>query len=287
MFAKITITYIFYRGVKMEELIEKLITFGFTRTEALVYLSLVKAGQSSGYKISKDLNISRSSIYQAIEALFSKGFILLLPGETKEYVGKDPDILFNELEKKFVSNAQSLKNELNILKAERKDEFFLTMKSEETIFLKIREIINSATQELYINSDFDLSFLKEEFKNAIKRKVRIIIFSFKKHPNLDLPIETLYLDEGEFIAHNHRLMIVCDLKESLVVDNISDTINATSTNNELFIRILAEHIHHDIYLLKLKEKYGNDVDDSMYINTEYERRFCLKFRDYGSPKNNK
>ena len=47
----------------------------------------------------------------------------------------------------------------------------------------------------------------------------------------------------------------------------------TVSNNALFIKILCEHIHNDIYLLKLKERYGKEIyHSSLRLNTDFERR---------------
>ncbi|EET2415962.1 TrmB family transcriptional regulator, partial [Escherichia coli] len=49
----------------MIHLVNKLINFGFTRTDAQVYISLLKNGRSSGYKIAKEISLSRSSVYSS------------------------------------------------------------------------------------------------------------------------------------------------------------------------------------------------------------------------------
>lgn len=46
----------------------------------------------------------------------------------------------------------------------------------------------------------------------------------------------------------------------------------TITGNKLFVKIMSEHIHNDIYLLKLRELYGREMYDKIHIDTAYERR---------------
>ena len=53
----------------MKKMISHLEKLGFTRTECLVYIQLVKAGQSNGSQIAKLLNMSRSSVYSALNKL--------------------------------------------------------------------------------------------------------------------------------------------------------------------------------------------------------------------------
>ena len=80
----------------MQDVIDKLMGFGFTKTEAIVYVTLLKFGKMNGYKMAKELNISRSNVYQTLESLYKKGYVFMTPGDSKEYEAKDPDILFKE-----------------------------------------------------------------------------------------------------------------------------------------------------------------------------------------------
>ena len=93
----------------MYSLGEKLESFGLTRTESLVYLILLKNGKQSGYKIAKELKLSRSTIYQALDSLYDKGYVLLIPSEIKEYEAKDSDVLMKELEEQYTNNIKDLR----------------------------------------------------------------------------------------------------------------------------------------------------------------------------------
>jgi predicted transcriptional regulator len=62
--------------MEQEELYRILEQVGLTRTEVLVYLALVKSGQSTAYKLSKEAHLYRANTYMAIDSLISKGFAL-------------------------------------------------------------------------------------------------------------------------------------------------------------------------------------------------------------------
>ncbi len=61
----------------MTELVTKLMDFGFTKTDALVYINLLKNGRASGYKIAKEIGLSRSSVYSSIDNLYKNGCIFM------------------------------------------------------------------------------------------------------------------------------------------------------------------------------------------------------------------
>ena len=52
--------------------IDALMVLGFTQTEAKVYCAMVSEESANGYQIAKTLNLSRSSVYAALENLLEK-----------------------------------------------------------------------------------------------------------------------------------------------------------------------------------------------------------------------
>ncbi|RKI40188.1 hypothetical protein D7V86_04315 [bacterium D16-51] len=67
-------------------------------------------------------------------------------------------------------------------------------------------------------------------------------------------------------------MLAADNEISLIADR-GGTLqewSGTVSNNALFIKILLEHIHNDIYLLKFREQFGKEVYKSLLLNTAFE-----------------
>jgi sugar-specific transcriptional regulator TrmB len=65
-----------FMDMDIEELHKILEQVGLTKTEVLVYLALVKSGQSTAYKIANEAHLYRANTYMAIENLIAKGFVL-------------------------------------------------------------------------------------------------------------------------------------------------------------------------------------------------------------------
>jgi len=57
----------------------------FTSLEAQIYLSLLEHGAQSGYQLAKTIQLSRPSIYNALEHLYEKGVVLRLPDKSSTY----------------------------------------------------------------------------------------------------------------------------------------------------------------------------------------------------------
>lgn len=258
----------------MRGVIDKLMDFGLTRTEASVYIALLRTGKMNGYKLAKELNLSRSSVYQALESLYKYGYILMTPNGSKEYEAKEPEQLFKEIEKRFYKNSESIKLQLKDIKKPLKKDYYLRIEGYTNVLHTLQEIIREAEKEIYLNTDFDLEIIKDELREAVERKVRIIIFSFNILKDIGIEGIEYYHKTEVYEDHNNpkRIMVVADLKKSFVVTKVNDKIIGTLTDNEVFVQIIAEHIHSDIYMARLAKIYEKSFEESISINSLHEKK---------------
>ncbi|OPJ58561.1 TrmB family transcriptional regulator [Clostridium oryzae] len=260
----------------MGDILECLCKLNFTSLEAKIYITLLERGKQSGYQIAKKINMSRPSVYAALNHMYEQGSVLLLSEDVQIYEAQNPVILFSQLKKQFSKNADFALSNLQHLYENKREERFTNLKGFDTIVANVKSLLQSAEKEVYMNTDFDLQLFSKEFKTLRERNVRIVIFSFSKldHDGLDI----------EFYTHNDpiceeqrpsRIMLVADIDVTIVADKSQGKDNwfGTITNNALMVSIMAEHIHNDIYLLKLKQKYGKNImDDKILLDTMLERR---------------
>lgn len=261
----------------MEKIVEKLVGVGFTKTEALIYITLLKMGQANGYRLAKELELSKSTIYHTLNTMCKNGYILMIPNNSKEYEAKNPELLFEELEKRYFSNSMDLKKELKKVKCNIKKDYFYKLDGKENIKKALIELINKSKKEIYINTDFDLFELRESLKKAIDRGVRIIAFCFNELDNMGLRMEIYHKSkEKENYRNPSRVMVVSDLEKSLVVTKINDVISGMYTDNQVFINIISEHIHSDIYMAKLAKIYEETFNEKIKIDTLHEKRNLIR-----------
>ena len=253
----------------MSELVTKLMDFGFTKTDALVYINLLKNGHASGYKIAKDISLSRSSVYSSIDNLYKNGYIFMSDGDTKEYEAKSPDLIFNQIEKKTVENIHILKTELSRMMLQEEKEFIYNVTGYENLLQKAKEMINLAQLEIYLNTDFDLKLIEKELDEAIERGVRVSVFSFNKLavPNPKIELYSRWEAEEEKYP-SRRFMLVVDMKQSMVFSHRDQSVGLYS-NNRLLVKMIAEHIHSDIYLTEY-EKLASETQHRIRIGTIHE-----------------
>lgn len=259
----------------MDEIIKLLEKLNFSKTEAAVYIDLLKNSSANGYKIAKNLNISRSSVYSALDNLYKKGVVFLVPGDSQVYKAEDPSVLIEKLKNEFNETTSLLNDRLKDLEVPNIEERYVNIAGYDNIIIKIKQLLLEAEKEVYINTDINLNKFKNELKQIVERGVRIIVFSFKHQVLEDVPIEIYTHCNIECEGKETRIMLVIDCKKTLVADRgpHREEFLGVFTENILLASIAAEHIHNDIYILKLKKIYGDNlINNDIKLNTILENR---------------
>ena len=241
----------------MKDILKHLQKLGFSKTDAQVYVTLVKHSKLNGSQVAKILNMARSSVYSSLNNLYSKGYIFLLPGESNIYKAHDPDVLLEQLKKDYIKSADALKDEFKTIKAPEEEQEYYNIKGYQNFLLKMKELLLQAEQEVYINTCFEPRIFADELRAIAERGVRIVIFTFGEIDPGDLPVEFFRKKVDKKSSKNHlRMMLVVDLKKALIAGSYQGgEVLGTFTENPLLVDIVSEHIHLDVYLLKLQEKY--------------------------------
>jgi HTH-type transcriptional regulator, sugar sensing transcriptional regulator len=263
-----------------EELIKKLEALSFNKIEAKVYIELVKCNELNGSQIAKKINASRSSVYLALDNLYKRGCVYLISGDTNMYMAEKPEILIEKMKSNFEEKANTIKDELLQLEQGDSQKNYYNLSGTQNFINKAKELILYAEKEVYINTCIDLQMFKSEFEILNKRGVRIIVFTYKNMDVVNLPIEIYHhsieaYDESEHKDDEIRLMMVIDLNYTLIcsTNNENTEMSGTFTENQFLANIVSEHIHHDIYLLKLKERERKElIDEDILIGSLLEKR---------------
>lgn len=243
----------------METAINLLMKLNFSRNEAQVYYHLLENPGMTVYQIAKDLNLSRSSIYPIVEKLYHEGALLLENKDKDLYYAEEPTALLKNLSSNYEEHVKVAKKILNNVSKKKERETYLNLVSYSALISKAKSMLEMARKEVYINTDIDPIVFDKELQILEARQVRVIFFSFKETNYRRTNVE-VYSHHYHFEGAN-RLMLVVDY-QLVLVGNINvdrDEWIGTYTNNPLMVRIISEHIHHDVYLLKFKQKLGTNL----------------------------
>lgn len=251
-----------------EKIVSTLTNLNFSRLEAEIYIALLD-GEMSGYQISKKIEIARPSVYAALEHMFEKGIVQKIQGSSSEYKAQPPKVIFKKLSEEFEQNALFAEQTLTQYSENRFENRLATIKGIKTIIEYTKAMIIKAENEIFINTDLELSTFKAEIEKASENSTKITIFSFYE-PDTELPCN-IFTHNRQNKHTASRLMISYDETETLIANiDTSGEWLASVTNNPLLAEIITEHIHNDIYLLKLRNEYGNDIYNNLRIDSHFE-----------------
>ena len=250
-------------------------TLGFTDLERKIYLTLLYGGTMSAYQIAKKIAISRPSIYNALEHMVSKGMAEVIPNDTALYAAQRPEILLEHLRADFNRSADAAERLLKDYAPPAYGEQFVNLKGFDVILKRVREILRQTDREIYLNTDMKLDPLADELRSLHEREIRAVIYSFYDI-SCGAPCD-LYTHNRPLAEHTpSRLMVVSDGEIALTAGPDSEgNWQATVSGSRLFVKIISEHIHNDIYLLRLRQRYGAEIYSDIHIHTAYENRFRM------------
>ncbi len=257
------------------ELIESLEKLNFTKLEAQIYTALLGSEPLSAYQLAKKINISRPSIYNALEHMLDKGMVETVPDQTALYTAQDPAVLLGKMRFEMTESLERAQQGLEEFQRMKHPEIHFVFRGFDTAVFRAKELLRETQREVYINADFPLSCFREEFERLSEKGVRIVIFSFYEMEMEGKNVE--FYTHGRPMGTGHapsRLMLAADGQISLTADGGPVRAwSGTVSNNPLTVKILSEHIHHDIYLLKLQQRYGKEIyGEDLWLHTDFEKR---------------
>lgn len=265
---------------------------GFSKLEAAAYIVLVESGPATGYQIAKMLNISRASIYPVLETLYKRGIVFEMPGGTKLYAAEEPENVIERLKKEYDAASETAKQHLKEIGTKKPKEKYINIEGFENILSKTKEMINGAEREIIMHTDIDVKkYFSNEIEKAAKKGVRVIVFTWGKMDVTGLAVEHYSRNDVGGICAEERMMIVTDFKKTMIAGNseyvpyippgkalhekiasdIKEQFIGMFTENKLLTHVITEHIHFDIYILRLFQKYGTDfIDKGILLGTLME-----------------
>ncbi len=265
----------------LEKITNELQKFGFSKMEAQVYVTIVKYSGLNGSQVSKLLNSNRGSVYSALNTLYEKGAVYLLPGETNVYQAQKPEVLIENIKEKLVNEfsktADVLKEEFSKFEDTTiAEEQYWNIKGYYNFVIKAKEILFGAEEEIYISTNYSIKEFSEEIKEVTERGVKVVVYSDERIEAGELKVDYYTADiQSEDTTKN--IIVVVDYKKALIGSGkIGNDFSGTFTDNPFMVEIASEHIHFDIYVTRLEKKYGEEWFQKIGIGTYQEEEILVK-----------
>jgi len=177
--------------------------YGLSENEIRVYITLLKAGESSVQKIAKNAGLPRTTTYHILTSLQQKGLVsFVIKEHIKYFQATSPEILkniINEKKKHIEEALPELKSIVSTLKQKPEVEVFEGTKGIKSILLNVLEEKNEILHYGDIVSlTRNLEYIFPQYINErVKRKIPIRVIAKKEKEHAEL-IKTAKKEYREF-----------------------------------------------------------------------------------------
>lgn len=258
----------------MQDLKLSLENLGLAKAEVLVYIDILQNANANGSQISKRVDLPKPSVYLAIDKLYQRGLINLIPGKSKQYQAQDINIAVTKLRDEYNANLDNALAQLQQIQQNNVQQEFIHILGYNNFCAQLKAIFARTISELYLQTNMDLNLFATELSVLAANGVRIIVYSFGAKFNYSFAVEEYY-DQGKPISTGFRMLAVADHAECLMSCGKPDAeYLSIYTKQKLQVSLLAENIHNSIYGLKLYHEQPN-FSYPCRLNTLAEKEIYL------------
>jgi HTH-type transcriptional regulator, sugar sensing transcriptional regulator len=258
----------------LEDLYRILADIGFGNYEARAYCALLQQSPANGYNIAKESGVPRAKIYETLEKLLAKGFIVQVESMgagSRLFAPVDPDSVILDIEERMTGAYSKARNILTQLqKSPNAVEVLWRVASQQDLISRGINLADKACTSLHValwNEEFDA--LKQHLFDAVERGVRMALVLYSEHSEL------LHLQElgAGAILHSRskrqsvpvlgrQFVLVSDREDCITGSIFSDNIvEGVYTKNRGLVTNAVDLVNHEIYLEHILTATGNVITD--------------------------
>lgn len=235
-------------------IIEKMVLFGISRQEAMLYLCLLKNGAQTGYEVSKLTGISRSNVYNGLAALVDHGAAYLMEGATSKYTAVALEE-FCDNRIRYLTEVRAYLTEHGPRQTES-CEGYITIEGYQHILDKIHHMLSGASQRIYFSAQADfLEKWQAELQQLAERKIKVVLISGKQPQGLPKGVIFYQSDMEKQDEKNRQLRLIIDSAYVLtgeISGSAADTCLYSAQRN--FVNVFKEAMGNEIKLIELAKK---------------------------------
>lgn len=228
------------------DVIDALMQAGFTKHESMLYVTLCREGELTGYEASKITGIPRSNAYLGLAGLADKGGAYKINGETAKYAAVNTAELVENLKRMFSQVMKVIEEE--IPQVNKSKDNFVTINGKVQILNKMKNLINQAQHRVYISISRDqLEYVMDELKCARERDLKVVIIT---SDNVQLEGMICYMAQKQ---HGSVRLITDSL--NVLTGQLSDP-NPTSlfSMNTNLVDLIKDSLTNEIKLISAGDK---------------------------------
>ncbi len=233
---------------------------GFSQNEEKVYTTLLRNKMLNGYEIAKLSGVSRSLVYEVVNRLVGKGILIRLEGEPNYYIPLEYDKLIARMKKESEEAIDRAEEFLKgLADGKENGDYVLNIVGYDKFLKKAAALIDGAAGEISLSIwQNEFEFLHGALENAVKRGVKVYIFTFEKIDLEGAVIFSYRLGDASRLFPYRRMTLIVDGVQCL--NGESGGAGArdiyTCTGNHAVVSLATDEIVLNIFWYKYMEKHG-------------------------------
>jgi sugar-specific transcriptional regulator TrmB len=250
----------------MKNILRHLQNLNFTQYESQAYLALLRQSRVSGYELAKKSGIPASKIYQVLNKLLEKEVVIALDSDPVKYAPVPPADLLYRLRSDFMYTLNTLRPELLKISQQRSgnDNYIWNASGRPAIINKVNDFINQAGHNIHLSVwDEEIEEIKSAIKRAHRRHILIYIVHYGEK-KLGLGVEFRHGREHKIRRQRgaRRIALEVDEQKVILAHFLEDgSSNAVWTTNKGLVLLAKDYIIHDIYTIRMAEKFGEAANE--------------------------
>jgi len=250
----------------MKKIISLMQNIGFTQYESQVYLALLQQSHITGYELAKTSGVPASKIYHILNKLIDKDVVMVIDGEPKKYVPLPPAEILSRLKNDYLGTVDDLTDKLGHVYAqdEVSESYIWNLSGRDEIIRKLTEVIGEAGETIFLSVwDEEVDEIREALLQSENKGVQLTIVHFGQKL-LNAGNEYLHGREHSIRMQRggRRIALIVDDKEVILGHFLKDgSSSAAWTSNKGLVLLAKDYIIHDIYSIRMLEKFGDEARD--------------------------
>jgi sugar-specific transcriptional regulator TrmB len=250
----------------MKNILDLLQNLNFSQYESKAYLALLKQSGITGYELAKKSGIPASKIYQVLNRLIEKEVIIALDSEPVKYTPIPPKEVLHRLRANFMYTLNTIGPKLSELYQHQQstDNYIWNVSGRPAIISKVNDFIDQSVKKIHLSIwDEEIAEVQDSLRRARRRKVAITIVHYGEK-KLKLGLE--FRHGREHIIRQQRgarrIALEVDEQKVILAHFLEDgSSNAVWTTNKGLVLLAKDYIIHDIYTIRMAEKFGTAVNE--------------------------
>jgi HTH-type transcriptional regulator, sugar sensing transcriptional regulator len=226
------------------DITDSLMRSGFTKHESVLYLTLCREGELTGYEAAKISGLPRSNAYLALAGLVDKGGAFRIDADVVKYIAVPvKEMVFNL--RRHLNDALDF-IEKNVPMKETPKDPYITIKGKTNIINKMKYTINSATERIYISiSEADFGLFVKDISEARDRGLKVVIIT---SPDFKF--------DGAVVYHNIKqigqIRLIADTANVITGEILGeDDSTCLYSRNKNLIHLIKDSLTNEIKLIEM------------------------------------